>query len=50
MVDKCLDTPARLRQIDANVANSAGNTLLHLCVQVSKEQQIESRPNVKVCL
>ena len=34
-VERCLDDPGRLRQIDPNVVNGAGNTLLHLCVQVS---------------
>ena len=36
MVERCLDNPARIRQIDANVVNAAGNTLLHLCVQVRR--------------
>ena len=37
MVERCLDDPARLRQIDANVVNGEGNTLLHLCVQVRRK-------------
>ena len=37
LVERCLDDPARIRQIDANVVNGAGDTLLHLCVQVRRK-------------
>ena len=36
-LERCLEDPARIRQIDANVANGTGNTLLHLCVQVRED-------------
>ena len=36
-IERCLEDPARIRQIDANVANGTGNTLLHLCIQVRRD-------------